>query len=171
MFPPWAWVVIAIVVVIIIVVIVVVVVTSSTPTQLYRIQNLSSDLYLDIIGNILIVSTTGTNFSLSLDSSGSSYYVKSAANSSKVLTYESGAADGSLISLKTNTGLSTQSWVIQSTSADSDIFLDGQILQFKPLDDISKSMDFLNPSYTVNYQVGLYTSNNGINQKWKLVPV
>lgn len=173
MFPPWAWAVIAIVVIIIVVIIVVVTSTStSTPTPLYRIQNVyAPDRYLDILDNTLILSTTGMNFSLSLDSTGVSYYVKSAADSSKVLTYASGAADGSLISLETNTGLSTQSWVIQPIIANSDIFLYGQILQFKPLANTTKSMDFLNPDFSVNYQVGLYTSTNNINQTWKLVPV
>ena len=174
MFPPWAWVVIAIVVVIIIVVIIVVVTSSSssTPTPLYRIQNVyAPDKYLDILNNTLIVSSTGMNFSLSLDSTGTSYYVKSADDSSKVLTYTSGAADGSIISLATNTGLTTQSWVIQSTSTDSDIFLNGQTLQFKPLANTAKSMDFLNPDYSVTYQVSIWTESTTLNQQWKLVPV
>jgi len=168
---PWIWGIIALVVVIIIVVIVVVVTSASAP--LYKIQSVyAPDKYLDIVDNTLVVSTTGMSFSLSLDSTGTLYYVKSSSDSSKVLTYTSGTANSSLISLTANTKLPTQTWIIQPTQIDSDpnIFLSGQSLQFIPSTNTSMSMDFLNPQTTINYQVGLYTSNTGTNQKWMLIP-
>ena len=177
--PKWVWIVVAIVVIIIIVVIIVVV--TAVPVQYYRIkskwtgaENGNSINYLDISDGQLIVSPVGEKFSLSLNDAGTAYYVKSATNSSNVITAANGTEDAATLSVVTNTNSTSQSWIIQPALADSgaDIFKSDMILVFIPSSDITKSMNLLSIVQPTNSPVGLYDkgTNTGLNQQWVLVP-
>ena len=176
--PKWVWVVVALVIIIIIVVVIIVVVTA---VPYYRIksvwtgaENGNSINYLDISDGQLIVSPVGEKFSLSLNDAGTAYYVKSATNSSNVITAVNGTANMAKLSVVTNTNAASQSWIIQPALADSDldIFTSSMILVFIPSSDITKSMNLLGTVQPTNSPVGLYDkgTNTGINQQWTLVP-
>ena len=176
--PKWVWGIVALVVIIIIVVIIVIVVTT---VPYYRIksawtgtENGNSINYLDIIDGQLIVSPIGAKFSLSLNADGTAYYVKSATDSSKVITAVNGTANLAKLSVVANNNAASQSWIIQPALADPtlDIFTSELLLVFIISSDTTKSMNLLGTVQPTNSPVGLYDkgTNSGLNQQWMLVP-
>ena len=183
---PWIWVII----IIVIIVIVIIVYVTLSP-HAYRIASVYTDSYnmgrnyLDVKDGKLVISTSGMRFSLSPNSNGTLYSIKSVDDSSKVITFADGTASGALLSLATNTGATNQSWIIQPAVTDSDpnpdILTIGTILRFIPSTDTTVYMDLLDPLLTIDAPVGLSTEKlntdvdgttvfNAMSQQWILVP-
>jgi hypothetical protein len=179
MLPTWVYIVIAIAVVIIIVVIVVVL--TSPTSKVYRIKSVYTETsslgaqYLNLKDNQLVVSTTGMRVLLTPTSIfGTNYFIKSADDTSQVLTYN-GTANGAVLSLAANIN-KNQSWAIQvyqssEMDTDTNIFRLGQLLNLSPTTDTTKSMDLTIPVQTSDSPVSLWNSHpEYTNQQWVLIP-